>query len=73
MEKKNFHRETRVLKTKHGHECNMWCGSCAFKEIQAKLGGGSAEGLRWCTMLNKEVELDDLCEKYKMDDKIAQL
>ena len=65
-------RVPRIMKTAHGHECNAWCGSCQFKEIQA-YNGGSSEGLRWCTKLNKEVEIDDICEEWKMDEHIAKL
>ena len=62
----------RIMKTAHGHECNAWCGSCQFKEIQSS-NGGSSDGLRWCTKLNKEVEMDDICEEWKMDEHIAKL
>lgn len=65
-------RVPRIMKTAHGHECNAWCGSCQFKEIQAS-NGGSSEGLRWCTKLKKEVEMYDICEEWKMDEYLAKL
>ena len=65
-------RTPELVKTKRGHVVNKWCGSCKFKEIQASTGG-SSEGKRWCTMLNKEVELDDICEEWELYEKLAAL
>jgi len=70
MKKKKADYVPRIMKTAHGHECNAWCGSCQFKEIQASNGGSS---LRWCTKLNKEVEMDDICVEWKMAEHIAKL
>lgn len=65
MAKSKFLIKRTVLKTAHGHEVNKWCGSCIFKEI--------FDGVRICTKLNHQVEIDDICLEYEMDDKIAAL
>lgn len=68
--------KTRVLRTPsmvrsaNGHAVNKWCGSCAHKEIQA---GSSAEGRRWCTKLAQEVDIDDICPEWELDEKLAKL
>ena len=61
-----------MVLTAHGHVVNKWCGSCAFKEIQAA-SNGTGEGKRHCSKLDIEVEIDDVCREWDLDEKLAAL
>ena len=69
-EKVRVLRTPSMVRTANGHAVNKWCGSCAHKEIQA---GSSAEGRRWCTKLAQEVDIDDICPEWELDEKLAKL
>ena len=72
MEKIIIMRTPDMMRTAHGHVVNKWCGSCRHKEIQAVSSGGS-ESKRLCTRLGVYVELDDICNEYDIDEKLAAL
>lgn len=69
-EKVRVLRTPSMVRSANGHAVNKWCGSCSHKEIQA---GSSAEGRRWCTKLAQEVDIDDICPEFDLDEKLAKL
>lgn len=71
-EKTRILRTPSLVRTKNGHVVNVWCGSCRHKEIQAVSSGGS-ESKRHCTKLDIFVELDDVCNEWDLDEKLAAL
>lgn len=60
-----FLRKPSVVKTAHGHDVYKWCGSCAFKEIR--------DGVRMCNKFEQQVEIDDICMSYELDEKLAKI
>ena len=73
MAKKKEERPMRIpslVATEHGYAVNKWCGSCKFKEILAHNG---AEGIRWCGVVGHEIDVDDICPEYQMNEAIARL
>ena len=71
-EKTRVLRTPEMVLTARGHVVNKWCGSCAFKEIQA-VPDGKVECLRHCSKMNIYVEIDDICREWKLEEKIAKL
>ncbi|MBR3330730.1 MAG: hypothetical protein IKG25_05865 [Mogibacterium sp.] len=71
-EKTRVLRTPEMVLTARGHVVNKWCGSCAFKEIQA-VPDGKVEGLRHCPKKNIYVEIDDICSEWELEEKIAKL
>ena len=59
-------RVPSLVLTKNGHAVNKWCGSCQHKEMEA-------EAKRHCTKLDIYVEVDDICQDWELDEKLAQL
>lgn len=71
-EKTRVLRTPEMVLTARGHVVNKWCGSCAFKEIQA-VPDGKVEGLRHCPKKNIYVEIDDICREWELDEKLEKL
>ena len=71
-EKTRVLRTPEMVLTARGHVVNKWCGSCAFKEIQA-VPDGKVEGLRHCPKKNIYVEIDDICRECELDEKLEKL
>lgn len=64
-EERKLLRTPEMVRTAHGHVANKWCGSCAYKEMK--------DGGRTCSKLSEQVEIDDICREWELDERIARL